>query len=124
VSVTGTVKLLRARLIFRAPLVPLVTVNVAGEADNTTPLPGVMVNAIVTVVAVMPVPVPRTVMVVVPSGVAALVTSVSVVKVPVPVLGFGTNDAVTPAGRFSAVKFTLPAKFDRARATLVLPVAS
>jgi hypothetical protein len=57
-----------------------------------------MVNASGAVTAVTPVPVARIVILFVPVAAAAVVVRVNVV-VPV-VLGFGANDAVTPAGRF------------------------
>lgn len=82
-----------------------------------------MVSASGAVAAVTPVPVARIVMVLVATGVAAVVVSCNVVVAPVPVLGFGVNVAVTPAGRFSAAKVTSPVKLVRARAMVVVPFA-
>ena len=87
------------------------------------PVHCVMVSASGAVTAVTPVPVARIVMVLVPSGVAAVVVSCNVVVAPVPVLGFGVNVAVTPAGRFSAAKVTSPLKLVRARAMVVVELA-
>jgi hypothetical protein len=102
---------------------PRATDSVAGVADNPTLWPGATTDKLsVEVTAAMPVPVARIVMGVVATGVVPLVVSVSVVG-PVPVLGFGTKFAVTPAGRFSAAKVTLPVKFVRASAMLVLAFA-
>ena len=82
-----------------------------------------MVSASGAVAAVTPVPVARIVTVLVPTGVAAVVVSCNVVVAPVPVLGFGVNVAVTPAGRFSAAKVTSPLKLVRARAMVVVELA-
>lgn len=123
VRVTPPVKLVRARSMVLVPFAPRATVNVAGVADNPTLWPGATtVNVSGEVTAAMPVPVARIVIGVVATGVVPLVVSVSVVG-PVPVLGFGTKFAVTPAGRPSAAKVTLPVKFVRARAMLVLAFA-
>lgn len=81
-----------------------------------------MVSANGAVAALTPDPVARIVMVLAPTGVAAVVVSCSVAVVPVPVLGFGVNVAVTPAGRFSAVKVTSPGKLVRARSTTIVRV--
>ena len=82
-----------------------------------------MVSANGAVTAVTPVPVARIVIVLVPTAAAAVVVSCNVVVAPVPVLGFGVNVAVTPAGRFSAAKVTSPLKFVRARAMVVVALA-
>ena len=123
VSVTGAVKLVRPMLMLRTSFAPLATVSVAGVADNVKPVPAVTVSASGAVTAVMPVPVARIVTLLVPTGVVPVVVSCNDVVVPVPVLGFGVKVAVTPAGRFSAAKVTLPVKFVRARAMLVVEFA-
>ena len=82
-----------------------------------------MVSASGAVAAVTPVPVARIVIVLVPAVPAPVVVSCNVGGAPVPVLGFGVNVAVTPAGRFSAAKVTLPVKFVRARAMVVVALA-
>ena len=61
------------------------------------------------------------VIVTVPWVATALAVSVSVDNVPV--VGFPTNTAVTPVGRFSAVSVTGIMNSVRARPTLVAPLA-
>jgi hypothetical protein len=78
-----------------------------------------MVRARGAVTAVMPVPVARMVMLVVPATAVPDAVNCNVVVAPVPVLGLGVNVAVTPVGRFSAVNVTSPVKFVRARAIVV-----
>jgi hypothetical protein len=78
-----------------APLVPGLTLRLAGVADNVKLGGGVMVSEIVTLLVRLP-EAPVTVTVAVPAAVALAALSVRVLCIAVE---FGPKEAVTPAGR-------------------------
>ena len=80
----------------------------------------VIVSDSVVVRSVRPAAVPRMVTVPVPAAAPAVAVRVRVELVPP--AGFGANDAVTPAGRPSAARVTLPAKPVRAMSMVTVPL--
>ena len=95
-----------AMLIVLPPLLPRQIVKVLGDTDNEKSGAGDTVREIVVVFVKLP-DAPLIVTVNVPVVVAVPAESVNVLVV---VVGFGANEAVTPAGRPEADRFMLPAK--------------
>ena len=81
------------------------TVKLFGEAANAKSGAGLTVNVTVVVCTSEP-SVPVTVIVAVPVAAEPLAVSVNVLVLPVLA---GLNDAVTPAGKPDAERFTVPA---------------
>lgn len=87
----------------------------------------VIVNEIVAVASVTPVPRARIVTVtgVAPVRAAVLATASATLLAVAPLLSVaGVNVAVTPVGRFSAVRFTSPEKFVRPIVMTEVPLAA
>ena len=95
-----------AMLIVLVALLPRRIVKLLGDTDNEKSGAGDTVREIVVVLVKLP-DVPLIVMVNVPVAAAAPTERVNVLAV---VVGFGVNEAVTPAGRPEADRFTLPVK--------------